>query len=37
VIQWFGSRYGAIGFDTYAIQVRGLAFAAGVAGFFVAL
>ncbi len=37
VIQWFASRYGAIGFDTYAIKVRGLAFAAGVAGFFVAL
>jgi len=37
VVQWLGSRYGKIGIDSYAIKARGLAFAAGLAGFFVAL
>jgi|HubBroStandDraft_1064217.scaffolds.fasta_scaffold10453_2 O-antigen ligase len=37
VAQWLGSRYGVIGVDSYAIKARGLAFAAGIAGFFVAL
>jgi O-antigen ligase len=37
VVQWVGSRYGTIGIDSYAIKARGLAFAAGIAGFFVAL
>lgn len=37
VMQWLGSRYGIIGIDSYAIKARGLAFAAGIAGFFVAL
>jgi O-antigen ligase len=37
VVQWLGSRYGMIGIDSYAIKARGLAFAAGIAGFFVAL
>ena len=37
VVQWLGSRYGKIGIDSYAIKARGLAFAAGVVGFFVAL
>jgi hypothetical protein len=35
--QWLCSRYGKIGFDTHAIETRGLAFASGVSGFFVAL
>lgn len=37
VVQWFASRAGRIGFDTHAIQTQGLALAADVVAFFVAL
>jgi O-antigen ligase len=35
-IQWVASCYGRIGFDSYAIKFRGLAFAAAITGFFIA-
>jgi O-Antigen ligase len=37
LIQWIASRHGRIGLDPYAIRFRGLAFAAALSGFFVAL
>jgi len=35
--QWAASRYGFIGFDSYAIKFRGLALATAATGFFIAL
>jgi O-antigen ligase len=35
--QWVGSRYGAIGFDTHAIETRGLALITSIIAFYVAL
>jgi O-antigen ligase len=35
--QWFASRSGRIGFDTHAIESRGLAFATSAVAFFLAL
>jgi O-antigen ligase len=35
--QWLGSRYGAIGFDTHAIETQGLALITSIIAFYVAL